>query len=287
MRKEIKNILITGGSGYIGSSISNELSKYYNIFIIDKSPPPKYIKFNKNILFYKCNILDKQKISKLIDKHPIDAILHFAALTNVSESETQKEKYYLNNIKGSKTIIDLSLKYKIKYFVFASSSAVYGIVNSNKVSEKSKTKPINYYGKTKLITENYIKKKLNNKINFCIFRFFNVSGANIKNNTGIKKNSKQLIKVIAEAIVKKGNLINIYGKNFNTQDGTAIRDYIHIKDLSQVFVSLITKHSHYKNLVINLGNGFGFSVLNIIKIFRKVTKKKIIINFKKKKSGRH
>ena len=209
-----------------------------------------------------------------------------AASLSVEESMTNKEKYYLNNVEGTRSLL-LGACEQINNFVFSSTCAVYG-QNTNKfVSENTVINPLSYYGKTKHLSELLVKdfsKKYN--LNYGILRYFNVAGSDEKLRTGCINQNGQLIKNLATRLKKGDFQINIYGKSYDTEDGTCIRDYIHVSDLSNIHMKCMNYiEKNKKSYVINCGYGKGYSVLEIVDKFQEVANKKFKIKFQKKRKG--
>ena len=283
----MKKILVTGGAGYIGSKIVTDLiNKNLEVFVIDNlSTGFKYL-INKKAKFYNCDIADKVRIKKIITKCNIDSVIHCAASTNVKESETNSRKYLINNVKKTEIFLNSIKQTSVKNIIYSSTCAVYGKVKK-KVNEKSKLKPENYYGKTKVLAEKLvIQYSKKNRLNYAILRFFNVGGSDIKNKIGCVKNNNQLLKNFSEEIKKKTYKIKIFGNNYNTPDGTCIRDFIHISDLSKIHLLILKKISKKnKSYILNCGYGKGYSILSIIKIFEKIIKKKLKIDLQPKRQG--
>ena len=252
----MKNILITGGLGFVGMPLATKLSKRFNITIVDK----RKIKIrNKNIKVYHCDFASNKSI-KIISSSNIDTVLHLAAFTNVLESEKKKKKYKINNYYKSKIFFRKLKKIEtIKNFLFASSAAVYGD-NKNKVKETNACEPINYYGKTKLFYENFLLNQ-KTKIKIIITRFFNiVSESNQDNNT------KSFFNNIAGSIKKKKTFY-IYGNKFNTPDGYCYRDFIEMKILIK-FIEKLLKLKNKKTIV-NIGTGSPTSICKIVFLIKK------------------
>ena len=283
----MKKILVTGGAGYIGSKIVTDLiNKNLEVFVIDNlSTGFKYL-INKKAKFYKCDIADKVRIKKIINNYNVDSVIHCAASTNVKESETNSRKYLINNVKKTEIFLNLIKQTSVKNIIYSSTCAVYGKVKK-KVNEKSKLKPDNYYGKTKVLAEKLvIKYSKKNRLNYAILRFFNVGGSDIKNKIGCVKNNNQLLKNFSEEIKKKTYKIKIFGNNYNTPDGTCVRDFIHISDLSKIHLLILKKiNTKNKSYILNCGYGKGYSIINIKKIFEKIIKKKLKIDLQPRRQG--
>tara|TARA_Y100001958_G_scaffold153017_1_gene139948 strand:+ start:798 stop:1778 length:981 start_codon:yes stop_codon:yes gene_type:complete len=281
------NILITGGAGYIGRQIINLIDKKkFNIVVVDNLNTTKKNYLPKNIKVEKINILNKKKLEKLFSFYNFDGVIHLAAKCVVSESQKYPDIYYETNIIGTKNVIRYSKKFKVKHFIFSSSCSIYG--NSDGiVKENNKKKPVSYYGKTKLIGENLIKRSFKNtKIKFVILRYFNVVGADLKNKIGEIGDKDRLFNNISKKIINKNFNINIYGNDYKTKDGTCIRDYMHVYDLAKIHLSCLKKFKHVrKSLELNCSYGKGYSVLDIVKSFEKISKRKINLIYKKRRNG--
>jgi len=278
-------ILISGGAGYIGSVLSHHFKKNQILFsIVDNKKNINANYFPKNTKIFRGDISDKALLKKIFNEFEPTHVLHLAAYINVGESERYKSKYQINNIFKGKIFVDFFIKKKVKNFLFSSSAAVYSN-RSNKKVESFKEKPANYYGKTKLDFENYLlqqKKKYN--LNIIILRFFNVVGAHYALKSGNPSlESKNLLSSICKSILKK-KIFKINYNFFPTRDGTAIRDFIDINDISKIIITLLKK-KFIKYKVFNIGNGVGHTVLEVARLFEEITKKKLNIKFLKKKTG--
>ena len=281
------NILITGGAGYIGRQIINLIDKKkFNIVVVDNLNTTKKNYLPKNIKVEKINILNKKKLEKLFSIYNFDGVIHLAAKCVVSESQKYPDIYYETNIIGTKNVIRYSKKFKVKHFIFSSSCSIYG--NSDGiVKENNKKKPVSYYGKTKLIGENLIKRSFKNtKIKFAILRYFNVVGADLKNKIGEIGDKDRLFNNISKKVINKNFKINIYGNDYKTKDGTCIRDYMHVYDLARIHLICLKKFKHIKkSLELNCSYGKGYSVLDIVKSFEKIAKRKINLIYKERRNG--
>jgi UDP-glucose 4-epimerase len=281
----MKNILVTGGAGYIGSHIVEELVKknFLKIFIVDDLSTGHKRLINKKATFIKANINKTQLIKKIILKNKIDTIIHLAAKTIVTESEKKPKLYYKANVLGTSSLLDAAKNSSVKNFLFSSTAAVYGS-KIRYVNEKSKTLPDSVYGKTKLQAEDLVKR--NFKKNYIILRYFNVVGASPSKKIGLINKYGQLFKNFAVEILKNKPKLKIYGKDYNTKDGTCIRDFIHVSDLADIHLKVLLKASKdNKSVILNCGYGKGFSVLEVVNNFKKFSKNKVIIKFEKRRKA--
>ena len=287
MNKLKKNILITGGAGYIGSHIVEQLIKNkQNVIILDNLVTGYKKLINKKAKFIKADIKNKSKIISIIKDFKINSIIHLAANLNVSEAEKNKKKYYQNNIIGTKNLLDACKNFNIKNIIFSSSCSVYGNIQGS-ISENKKPNPQGYYAYTKYKGEELIKKlSLRYKFKYGILRYFNVAGASASGRIGeIEKSHGHLIKNLAIESLKKKSKIKIFGNNYKTKDGTCIRDYIHVSDLADIHIKgLNYLDDNNKSFILNCGYGKGYSVKNIVQIFSKI-KKKISIEFQGRRPG--
>ena len=202
----MKNILITGGAGYIGSHVTNLLiDNNYHVSVIDNLITGNIKLVNKKASFHKCDISDKKKIREILNNKQFDIVMHFAGLIRVDESVKKPNKYNEYNYKKAKIFFETCFKFGLKKVIFSSTAGVYGNPKVLKISEKNKLNPLNPYAKTKLKLENYlIKKSLSNNVSFIILRYFNVAGADEKLRSGlISKYSTHLIKIASEVATKK------------------------------------------------------------------------------------
>lgn len=281
----MKKILITGGAGYIGSKFANDmLDKKYKVIIVDNLSTGRSKLIPKKSIFYKCDITNHKLLSKIFALHKPKSVFHFAASISVPESQSNPLKYFKNNVIGTKVLLDVISKFKIKNFIFSSTCAVYKSKN-NKVNEKDECFPENYYGLTKLQCENLIElyaKKF--KFKYAILRYFNVIGCDSKLRTG-QLESKSLFKTIISNFIKKKKSLNIYGNNYKTPDGTAVRDYIDVNDLSSLHYLAYKFINAKKSIVLNCGYQKPQSVLNIIKIFENVLNTKFTKSYKRNRPG--
>ena len=283
----MKNILITGGAGYIGSHVAEILvKKKYKVFIIDNLSNGYKRLINKQAKFFKVDIKNYSPIRKIINKYKIESVIHFAACMGVGEAEKKPLKYYNNNVIGTLNMIKACHQTNVKNFIFSSSCAVYK-ESSLKVKETTKIEPMGIYGYTKSLGEKIIQNYCNeSKINYGILRYFNVVGSSPTGKIGQIRKNDTLFKNLSIAVLKKKPSINVYGNKYKTFDGTCIRDYIHVYDLSDIHIKVLSRiYKTNKSLILNCGYGKGLSVLQIIKAFEKYTNKKIKIIFKNKRKG--
>jgi UDP-glucose 4-epimerase len=281
------SILITGGAGYIGSHIVEQLIKSDEKVVILDNLVTGYKKLiNKKAKFIKADIKNKSKVIKIIKDNNITSIIHLAAYLNVSEAEKNKKKYYQNNIVGTKNLLEACKNSSVKNIIFSSSCAVYGNVKGS-VGENKKPNPQGYYGYTKYKGEELVKKlSLKYKFNFGILRYFNVAGASPSGKIGeIETSHGHLIKNLAIQSLKKKPKIKIFGNDYKTRDGTCIRDYVHVSDLADIHIKgLNYLKKNEKSFILNCGYGKGYSVQQIVNIFKKI-KNGVEVKYQKRRLG--
>lgn len=285
-----KYILITGGAGFIGGQVVNDLfrlKKNLKIIIIDNLSSGKNFIVNKRAKFLKINICNYKLLSQVFKKYKISTVFHFAAKLSVSESQKKIEKYFLNNVNGTENLLKLCEKHNVKKFIFSSTCAVYGDPKNKKVNESTTLFPKSNYGKTKLLSEEIIKQTARKiSMKYAILRYFNVMGADPKSLSGpISRGT--LFKELSRNLVRKSKKINLHGSDYPTKDGTCIRDYIDVNDLSKLHILSYLKLKNFKNksFIVNCGYGLGLSVKEIIHSFERVISDKIKIIEKPRRPG--
>lgn len=273
------NILITGGAGYIGSHVCHLLiDQGYNITCIDNLITGNKELLPKEVKLEVFDISEKEKVANLIKSNNFDLVMHFAGLIRVDESVEQPDKYRDFNFLKAKKFLETCFENDLKKIIFSSTAAVYGNPKNNKVTEEDLVNPLNPYASSKLELENFIKEtsgKYNS--NYVILRYFNVAGADEKMRTGlISKVSTHLIKVASEVATNKRDHLMINGDDYDTPDGTTIRDYIHVSDLADIHL-VSAKHliSGGQSDLFNCGYGNGYSVKEIIKNLNEILEKDI------------
>ena len=284
----VKNILITGGAGYIGSHVTEILlKKYKKVFLLDNLSTGHRKLINKKAKFFKLDIHRKDKVREIIKKNKIDSIIHLAANLIISEGQRKPKKYYKNNVLGTKNLLEACKDTTVKNFIFSSTAAIYK-EGQYKVTERSKIKPKSIYSKTKIKAENLIRNfAKKNKINYGILRYFNIAGSSPSGKIGlINKNSDHLFKNFSIEILKKKPKLKIYGTNYKTKDGSCIRDFIHVSDIAEIHYLVLEKINKLNiSKILNCGYNKGTSVLEVAKEFERQTSKKIsIIHTKRRKN---
>ena len=283
----VKNILITGGAGYIGSHVTEILlKKNKKVFLIDNLSTGHRKLINSKAKFFKIDINDKQRVRKIIEKYKIDSIIHLAANLIIGEGQRKPKKYYKNNVLGTEKLLDACKDTTIKNFIFSSTAAIYK-EGQYKVSESSKIKPKSVYGKTKIKAEKIIKSfAKKNKINYGILRYFNIAGSSLSGKVGlINKKSDHLFKNFAIEIMKKKPKLKIYGADYRTKDGSCIRDFIHVSDIAEIHYLVLEKINKLNvSKILNCGYNKGTSVIEVAKEFKKQSSKKVDIIYEKRRN---
>ncbi|NTV30292.1 MAG: UDP-glucose 4-epimerase GalE [Candidatus Omnitrophica bacterium] len=275
-----KTILVTGGAGYIGSHMVRVLlEKGWTPVIFDNLSKGHREFIPKGVQFVKGDLLRPEDIRKVFGKYKIDAVIHYAALIVVPESVSEPIKYYQNNITGSINLFSEMVRAGVDKAVFSSSACVYGQPLKNPIKEDEPLKVANPYGATKVIGEQILGDLARaGQMKYVALRYFNVAGAHPSNEIGIKMDKPtHLIPNVMRAALGKLESMSVFGTDYPTKDGTGVRDYIHVLDLCDAhFLALKALfNGKVKSEMINLGNGKGFSVLEIIRQAEKVTGRKV------------
>ena len=289
MSQSSKNILVTGGAGYIGSHVCHLLiDQGYSVTCIDSLITGNKELLPKEVKLEVFDISEKKKVSNLIKSNNFDLVMHFAGLIRVDESVLQPERYRNYNFIKAKDFIETCYQNNLKKLIFSSTAAVYGNPKNEKVSEDDPTDPLNPYASSKLEFENFIKETSNQyNSKYIILRYFNVAGADEKLRTGlISKVSTHLIKIASEVATNKRDYLIVNGNDYDTPDGTPIRDYIHVSDLADIHL-VSAKHliSGGDSNLFNCGYGNGFSVKEVIENLNSILKTKIKVKIGPRRSG--
>jgi UDP-glucose 4-epimerase len=271
-------ILITGGAGYIGSHVNKLLNKKgYETIVLDNLiyGHKEFIKWGEFIL---CDLSNIEQLRLIFKKYPIKAVMHFAAFAYVGESVKNPQKYYLNNVKNTLNLIQVMLENNVNYIVFSSTCATYGIPKEIPIPENHPQNPINPYGQSKLMVEKILKDYSDAYgLKYVSLRYFNAAGADIETEIGEwHEPETHLIPLVLDVAIGKSKEVKVFGTDYPTPDGTAIRDFIHVTDLAEAHIlALEYLFRENKSDVFNLGNGRGYSVMEVIKETEKITKKEI------------
>lgn len=282
-------ILVTGGAGYIGSHFVKLLvENNYQPIVIDNLFRGHKEAIPSTVQFEIVDLLDYEKLSIVFRKYEPEAVVHFAALAYVGESVENPKLYYLNNVIGSYNLIKASVEAGIRKFVFSSTCSIYGNPLMIPISENEPSKPINPYANTKLMIETMLKDfEAAYGLKFIALRYFNAAGSHQSGEIGESHNPEtHLIPLVLYTALGKREKLYVYGNDYDTQDGTCIRDYIHVVDLVEAHLQAIEYLNDGKpSAIINLGTGEGNSVLEIIKLAEKITGNKIPYEITKRRAG--
>ena len=274
-------ILVTGGSGYIGShTVLELLNKNYEVVVVDNFSNSSFESIRrvqkitgKTVTFYEADIRDEEKMDEILSAHTIDAVIHFAAFKAVGESCRLPLKYYENNISGTVSLLKVLDKHNVKKIIFSSSATVYGDPERLPLDENCRLSTTNPYGSTKLMMENIMQDlwKADNAWNIILLRYFNPVGAHESGLIGEdpKGIPNNLMPFVAQVASGKLSCINVFGNDYDTPDGTGVRDYIHVVDLALGHIAAIENCNDSGVHIYNLGTGRGYSVLEMIHAFEK------------------
>lgn len=283
-------VLVTGGAGYIGSHAVLALKDAgYPVAVIDNLVTGFRFAVPEGVPFYEGDIEDADLLMRIFAEQGTRAVMHFAGSVVVPESVSNPLKYYHNNTAKSRSLIDAVVSGGVPHFIFSSTAATYGTPDVSPVTEDTPQRPINPYGMSKLMTEAMLADVATaHPLNYCALRYFNVAGADPQGRTGQSTaGATHLIKVAVEAALGKRASVGVFGTDFDTPDGTGVRDYIHVSDLAAAHVlaleALIAKPS--ESLTMNCGYGRGFSVLEVLDAVDRVTNRQIVRELQGRRAG--
>lgn len=283
------NVLVIGGAGYIGSHAVNKLiKKDYNVSVLDNLVTGHRDAVDEAATFYLGDIRDKAILNQIVQDEQIEAIFHFAASSLVGESVEKPLKYFNNNVVGMEVLLEVMQENGVKKIIFSSTAAVYGDVQAPLITEDEPKAPTSPYGESKLMMENMIKWcDLAHGIKFVSLRYFNVAGALSTGEIGEDHDPEtHLIPIVLQTALGQRNAMTIFGDDYNTPDGTCIRDYVHVEDLIDAHIlALEYLNTNTESQIFNLGSSTGYSVKEIVEASRKVTGKEIPVKIGERRAG--
>lgn len=282
-------ILVVGGAGYIGSHLVKELVEKEQVIVLDNLATGHENAIDSRAVFVKGDLGKAEDLEPIFTKYPIKAVMHFAAFSLVGESVQDPYKYYENNVANTLTLLRVMLKYNVKNFIFSSTAATYGIPEDEIISENSLTAPINPYGKSKLMVEQILSDfHAAYGLNYVVLRYFNAAGAHQSGEIGENHDPEtHLIPIILQHLLGQRESISVFGTDYPTEDGTCIRDYIHVTDLASAHIKALEALLDGSKAAetYNLGNGVGYSVKEVIETCEKVTEKQANVVFADRRAG--
>jgi UDP-glucose 4-epimerase len=281
-------LLIPGGAGYIGSHmVKYAQERGHEVVVLDDfSTGHEWAVNNCEVL--RVNLLDEDKLAKLLNGRSFDGVIHFAAKSLVGESVSKPDLYYRNNVFGTLNLVNEMLKNDISNLVFSSTAAIFGNPNEDKISEDHPKSPVNPYGQSKLMVESMLSDICSTySFNATCLRYFNAAGADAAGDIGEDHDPEtHLIPNILKSILTENNTLKVFGDDYPTHDGTCVRDYVHVIDLAKAHLLSLEKMNELKGFsVYNLGNGTGFSVLDVIKSCERVSNTEIRFEIDDRREG--
>ncbi|MCO6018607.1 UDP-glucose 4-epimerase GalE [Carnobacterium divergens] len=282
-------ILVLGGAGYIGShGVDQLIEKGYQVVVVDNLQTGHKEAIHKDARFYQGDIRDKAFLQGIFKKEKIDGVLHFAANSLVGESMEQPLMYFNNNVYGTQIVLEVMEEFDVKKIVFSSSAATYGEAKVMPIAESASTNPTNPYGETKLMMEKMLKWcEEAYQMNYVALRYFNVAGAKINGQIGEDHTPEtHLIPLVLQTALGQRAQLSIFGNDYDTPDGTCIRDYVHVQDLIAAHIlALEYLEAGNSSNIFNLGSSTGFSVQEIVEAARKITGKEIPTKVEARRAG--
>ncbi|MFF2446582.1 UDP-glucose 4-epimerase GalE [Neobacillus sp. NPDC058068] len=282
-------ILVVGGAGYIGSHLVKELVEKEEVVVLDNLSTGHRAAVDSRAIFVKGDLGNEEDLHMVFRSYPIKAVMHFAACSLVGESVVDPLKYYQNNVASTLTLLKVMLKFKVKNFIFSSTAATYGIPNVEVIDETSATTPINPYGHSKLMVEQMLADfSRSYDLHYVVLRYFNAAGAHQSAAVGESHDPEtHLIPIVLQQLLGQREKVSVFGADYDTADGTCIRDYIHVTDLAAAHILALEALLAGKKsaAVYNLGNGLGYSVKEVIETCEKVTGVKANVEIADRRAG--
>lgn len=282
-------ILVVGGAGYIGSHFVKELVKTQDVVILDNLSTGHGWAVDARAIFIQGDLGDPATVQHIFDTYKIEAVLHFAAYSLVGESVINPLKYYENNVVATLNLLKMMKQYQINKFIFSSTAATYGMPSVDIIDEETPTYPINPYGQSKLMVEQILADFAQSYgMKFVVLRYFNAAGAYETAEIGECHNPEtHLIPIILQHLGGQRESISVFGTDYDTPDGTCIRDYIHVTDLANAHLLALEAllENRIETAIYNLGNGHGYSVKEVIETCERITGKKAKVQYVERRSG--
>lgn len=282
-------ILVVGGAGYIGSTFVKELVEIHDVVIVDNLMTGHEELVDKRAIFVNGDLGNSAVLHDIFRQYRIDAVVHFAANSLVGESVENPYKYYQNNVASTLTLLNTMVEHGVNHFIFSSTAAVYGIPNVEVIDENSPTLPINPYGRSKLMVEQILEDFSNAYgLKYVVLRYFNAAGAHESGEIGEDHNPEtHLIPIIMEHFLGQRDNVTVYGSDYDTPDGTCIRDYVHVTDLAKAHILALEAlfNKGIQTASYNVGTGKGYSVNQIIEMCEEVIGKNANIIYSDRRSG--
>lgn len=283
------SILVCGGAGYIGSHTVKELIGKYEVVVLDNLSTGYPFLLDEGVTFVKGDLGDASILDLVFTEHKIDAVFHFAANSLVGESVEKPLMYYNNNVSSTVTLLKKMVEHGVGKFIFSSTAATYGIPDTDVITEETATNPINPYGRSKLMVEQVLDDVADaHDFQYVVLRYFNAAGAHESGKIGESHNPEtHLIPIVLQHLLGQRDKISVFGTDYDTADGTCVRDYIHVTDLANAHIlayeGLVS--GEVFNEVYNLGNGSGYSVKEIIEVCEKVSGRSALVEYAERRPG--
>lgn len=281
------SILVTGGAGYVGSHVVKTLAAQGRRVVVIDNLSTGHRQNIPNIPFIQADVQDKQCLANIIQTENVTAVMHFAASTVIRDSIERPLDYYENNTVGTLHLLEVCAAKKIKHFIFSSTAAVYAPFDGN-IPEHAPLQPTNPYGNSKVMSEQLIKDiAKTGALSYVILRYFNVAGADMTGEVGQRtENATHLLKVAVEVACGSKPIIPIYGNDYPTEDGTCIRDFIHVDDLAAAHIDALTYlENKGESVTLNCGYGKGYSVIDVISALEKVIDRPLPVVVQNRRKG--